>query len=76
MRWEGPVAGSGARSILEVPTAAALRPVQYAAGDLAVEQGWSTYYTAVEPALQCAAAGFVWQLLLQGGWDPGRYFPR
>ena len=48
------------------------RPCRPGSTRSSIEQDWSIYYTDAEPALQSAAAGFVWRLLRRSGWDPAR----
>ncbi len=70
LRWEAPVDGRGGASVLERPIPEAIAPVQAGVDAVVREQDWTSYYTDAEPALQTAAAGFVWQLLDESGWDP------
>lgn len=71
LRWETPPGGGGP-SVIAVPSPAALERVCAAADGTAVDQGWDQYYEGVEPLLEQAAAGLVWNGLVEAGWDPAQ----
>ncbi|MEA2828432.1 MAG: hypothetical protein QOG43_2871 [Actinomycetota bacterium] len=69
LRWE-PVADAGGPSVIAGVAASVLAPVVDGADRVSAEQDWDGYYRDVEPVLEQAAAGFLWQALVAAGWDP------
>jgi 1-acyl-sn-glycerol-3-phosphate acyltransferase len=76
LRWEAPEDGSGGPTILRTTADDSLAGVRESAAALAESQDWSSYYTLIEPALQRAAAGFIWNALLATGWNADNPEPR